>query len=156
MARPDRGMFSIKLIHPRHLDYPYFTEDFDGTDGCHPLMNFSGDGNGPSIAANIPVGHRALVYVIEHGKFIWAIEYVGTVEQGSRAAIAHGIAQDEFTSKWSVYLPIRFLAKVDLKSAPRADDVCRDAKVTFTPNRFTMKYITAQEYQAIFDAMTWQ
>jgi len=41
MARPDGGMYSIKLIHPNHLNYPYLTEDFDGSDGRRTLMNFS-------------------------------------------------------------------------------------------------------------------
>ena len=72
MTHPDKGMYGIKLIHPNHLKHPYLTEDFDRTDGRKTLMNFGGDGNSPAIAANIPIGHRALVCVINHRKFIWA------------------------------------------------------------------------------------
>lgn len=155
MARPDRGMFSIKLIHPNHLKYGYLTDDFDGADGRWPLMNFSGDWNGPSIAANIRVGHRALVYVIHYHKFIWAIEYVGTVEQGRQAAMIHGILPNDITTKWNVFLPIRFLARIDLDSAPTAEDIYERTGILFKANRFTMKYISSREYQKIFDFIQW-
>jgi hypothetical protein len=155
MARPDGGMFSIKLIHPNHLKYTYLTDDFDGTDGRWPLMDFSSDGKGPSIAANIRVGHRALVYVIHHHKFIWAIEYIGNVEQGRQAATSHGILPNDITTKWNTFLPIRFLARVDLDSAPTPEDIYERTGILFKPNRFTMKYIPAREYHAIFNAIRW-
>src|SRR5438309_7145933 len=90
MPTPDGGMFSIKLIHPNHLKHDYLTGDLDGLGGPGPLMNFS-SGKGASIAANIAIGHRALVYVIQHHKFVWAIEYIGNIEQGRQAATSHGI-----------------------------------------------------------------
>lgn len=149
-------MYSIKLIHPNHLNYPYFTQDFDGSDGRLPLMNFTSEGNGPSIAARIPIGHRALVYVIHLQKFIWAVEYIGTLAQGQQAAKAHGFLDDQ-APKWrKVLLPIRFMARVDLEAAPSAADIYVSTGFRFTPNQYTMKYISASEYQAIYNAITWQ
>src|SRR6266849_2850935 len=152
MARHQGGMFSIKLIHPDHLRrHRAFTDDFDGKDGRHPLMNFSDEANGPAIAGNICRGHRSLVYVIHEKKFIWAIEYTGTVKEGQQAAVAHAIPQDTIPSKWGrIFLPIRFLAKVDLASAVDAAVVLQQAGVDFTPNRFTMKYISEEDYQRVF------
>jgi len=124
-------MFSIKLIHPNHLKYPYFTDDFDGTNGRRPLMNFTGNDRGRSIAARLPIGHRSLVYVIHHQRFVWAIEFIGTVEEGERAAVAHGITPNEITTKWNVYRPIRFLARVALADAPSADDIFKKTGIRF-------------------------
>lgn len=156
MGRSDERLYSIKLIHPNHLKYPYFTEDFDGQDGRLPLMNFSAEGNGPSIATNLPIGHRSLVYVIQHQKFIWAIEYIGTLEAGRKAALAHGVEPNDITTKWSLFRPIRFLARVSLEAAPTADDIYKRTGIKFTANAFTLKYISAGEYQTIYDAIDWQ
>jgi hypothetical protein len=155
MAKPDGGMFSIKLISPVHAGekYPYFTNDFDGTDGRCPLMNFSREGNGPSIAANVPIGCRSLVYVTHRQKFIWAIEYTGTIEAGQRAALAHGVP---LTGKWSIFRPIRFLARVDLDSSPTAAEIEKLTGIRFRPNSYTLKYISAAEYQTIYGAIHWQ
>jgi hypothetical protein len=149
-------MYGIKLIHPEHLKYDFLTQDFDGTDGRRTLMNFSGDGKSCAIAANIPVGHRALVYVTELHKFIWAIEYVGTLEDGKRAAGAHKIPPDTFTNKWNIYLPVRIVARVGLEAAPTADELCGRTGVSFAPNQFTMKYVTAAEYRTLFEAIPWE
>ncbi|MBC8107536.1 MAG: hypothetical protein H7Z14_13165 [Anaerolineae bacterium] len=156
MPRPDGGMFSIKLIHPDHLNYAFLTGDFDGSDGRLPLMNFSGEGRGPATAANLPVGHRSLVYVVQHQKFIWAIEYIGTLEDGERAAAAHGITPNDFTTKWRLYRPIRFLARVDLDHAPTAEEIFKKTGINFKANSFTLKYISAGEYQTIYDAIDWK
>jgi hypothetical protein len=156
MPRPDGGMFSIKLIHPNHLKYAYFTDDFDGTDGRWPLMNFTGDDRGRSIAARLPIGHRSLVYVIHHQRFVWAVEYTGTLEEGERAAAAHGITPNDITSKWNTYRPIRFLARVDLADAPTAEDIFKRTGIRFKANAFTLKYISAGEYQTIYDAINWR
>lgn len=156
MVRPDHGMYSIKLIHPDHLKCPYFTDDFDGGGGRWPLMNFTSDGNGPAVAARVPIGHRALVYVIHLQKFIWAIEYIGTLAQGQQAAKAHGGLDDQLPKWRELLLPIRFLAKVDVEAAPSAADIYVSTGIRFTPNQYTMKYISAAEYEAIFNAITWQ
>jgi hypothetical protein len=156
MARPDGGMFSIKLIHPKHLTLPYLTQEFDGTDGRWPLMNFSGEPRGKAIATNLPIGHRSLVYVIGDQKFVWAIEYTGTLEEGARAAAAHKITPNFITEKWNIYRPIHFLAKVDLAHAPTADEIFTKTGIRFAANAYTLKYISAGDYQKIYDAIDWQ
>jgi hypothetical protein len=148
-------MYGIKLIHPDHFNYPHMTEDFDGNDGRRTLMNFSGDNNSRSIAANIPVGHRALVYVINDHKFVWAIEYIGGLEDGQRAALAHGIQPNQLTTKWHIFLPIKLRARVCLENAPTADELFERTGIRFTPNQFTMKYITAADYRKLFEAIRW-
>ena len=103
MAKPDGGMFGIKLILPNHLTLPYFTDYFDGSDGRLPLMNFSAQRRGPATAENIPPGHRALVYVTQIRRFIWAIEFAGSVADGKRIAPLHGIKPGDH-GQWSIYL----------------------------------------------------
>jgi hypothetical protein len=150
-------MYGIKLVTPAHLEYECFTEEFDGADGRRTLMNFSSEGNGPATAANIPVGHRSIVYVTRLGKFIWAIEFIGTVEDGERAAKAH-IRERSLSSepsKWSIYRPIRFLAKVNIDEAPNAAEIERKTGLCFKPNSFTLKYISGDGYEAIFGAIKW-
>lgn len=153
MAHPDGCMFSIKLVHPGHLDHPHQTDDFDGTDGRRTLMVFSSEGKSPAVAANIPVGHRAIVYVTGHQKFIWAIEYCGSVKEGRQAAVAHGIQPEQIETKWNIFLPIRILKRADLDTAPTAEVVRQRTGLEFTPNHFPMKYISEQEYQTIFRAI---
>jgi len=147
-------MFSIKLAGHDYFDYPHLTDDFGGTDGRVPLMNFSREGNGPSVAARVPVGGCSLVYLTGHQKFVSAIEYIGTTEEGQRAALAHGI--QPAASKWGIFLPIRHLARIDLDSAPTPHDIEERTGIRFKANSFTIKYISAGEYKAIYDAIPWQ
>jgi hypothetical protein len=156
MGKPDERMFSIKLITPPHLDYPYFTPDFDPTDGRCPLMNFSREGIGPAIADNIPVHGRSLVYVTKLHKFIWAIEYTGNITDGQQAAQAYPVEPCHVTGKWSIFRPIRFLAHVPLEAAPTAQEVEGRSKFHFKPYGGTLKYIKESEYQAIYDAIDWK
>jgi hypothetical protein len=155
---PDGGMYSIKLVHPRHLNHPYFTPDTHH-DGRPRLMNFSDQGHTPALAASIRRGHRALVYVTRPKmRFVWAIEYTGTVQDGQQVAAAYPVPANAMPAEWSkIFLPIRFLATIiDVDSAPEAQDVLRKAGVDFTPNAFPMKHISATEYQQIFDAIKWE
>lgn len=151
MARqPDGGMYSIKLVHPKHLTYWFFTPAPRGDDRQR-WMNFSAQPHARSVADGIPAGHRALVYVTGVQRFIWAIEYTGPVCDGEHVAAGSGLS-----GEWSkVFLPIRFLATVDAESAPDAQDVLRSAGVDFTPNAYPMKYISAEEYHGIVDAIEW-
>ena len=147
---PDDGMFSIKLIHPNHLNYRFFTPDVQG-DGRPRWMNFSNQPRTRSIVDGIPVGHRALVYAIGMQKFVWAIEYTGPVQDGEPIA-----AGSNLPPEWSkVFLPIRFLATVGNDNQQTAEEVIAAAGVSFTPNSFPMKYISVEEYQKLFDAITW-
>ena len=98
---PDKGMYSIKLVHPGHLDHSFFTPD-TANDGEPRLMNFSDRGTTPARAARICPGHKAIVYVTSPvKKFIWAIEYIGTLQDGAKAALDHpippGVMPAEFT-----------------------------------------------------------
>jgi hypothetical protein len=155
---PDGGMYSIKLVHPGHLNYIFFLPD-TSNDGRPRLMNFSNQGRTPALAEGIRPGHRALVYVTRPvKKFIWAIEYTGTVQDGRQAASAVPVpSNDMHPSYCTVFLPIRFLATIiDVDSAPDAQDVCQNVGVDFTPNVFPMKHISAAEYHKIFGAIKWE
>jgi hypothetical protein len=151
--QPDGGMYSIKLVHPRHLNHSCFRPD-----PRHPearrWMNFSTRGHTPAIAASIRPNHRALVYVTQHKKFIWAIEYTGGVQQGQQIP-ASPLPALSVPTEWSKnLLPIRFVAYfTDLDSAPDAQSVLREAGVRFTPNAFPMKHISAAEYRRLFEAL---
>ena len=149
-------MYSIKLVHPGHLNHEFFTPD-TGNDGRPRLMNFSDQGHTPALAASICPGHKALVYVTHPvKKFVWAIEYTGTVQDGQRAASAYPVPPNVMPSEYcKVFLPIRFLATVELDSAPDAQAILRQAGVVFIPNAFPMKHISESDYQKIFDAITW-
>lgn len=155
MGKPDGGMFGLKLILPNHLTLPHFTRDYGGEDGKLPLMNFSGEGRGPATAANIPSGHRAIVYVTKVRRFIWAIEFLGSVEDGKRIAIRHGIKPGDH-GQWSIYRPIRFLARIDdIERAPTPQDIERRTGIVFLANSFTHKYLSAEDYQKMYDAIEW-
>jgi hypothetical protein len=156
-GHPDNGMYSVKLIHPEHLNNgPLF---IPGTldEGVPHLMNFSNRGNTPAVAANIPLHHKALVYVTSPmKKFIWAIEYLGTVAAGQQVAAAHPNLMPASSPVWSENLiPIRFLATVDPANAPDAQAILQEAGVEFTPPQAPMQYISAENYQSIFDVIEW-
>jgi hypothetical protein len=154
---PDGGMFSIKLVHPPHLKYSCFTPDINN-DGRPRWMNFSDKGNTRAVAAAIRPGHRALVYVTKPvQKFIWAIEYTGTVQGGQQVAAAIPELCSPELAEWNkVFLPIQFLATIDVDAAPDAKVALRRAGVDFRPNAFSLKYISKMDYQKIFDAIKWQ
>jgi hypothetical protein len=155
MAKVDDGMYGIKLILPDHLKFHYFTHPFDGTDGKWPLMNFSAEGRGPAVAANIPNGHRALVYVTKEQRFVQAIEFIGSVEDGARIAKLHDVPPG-IHSQWSLYRPIRFLARIaDVARAPTRDDIERLTGMRFNANSFTHTYISASDYERIYAAIDW-
>jgi hypothetical protein len=154
---PDGGMYSIKLVSPAHFDDVRFTPD-TANDGRPRLMNFSDQGRTPAIAASISPGHRALVYVTHPvQKLVWAIEYTGTIQDGQKAAAAWPVPGHPALSQWEkIFIPIHFLATIDPDSAPYAEAVFHQAGVAFTPNVFSMKHISADEYQRIFDTIQWQ
>jgi hypothetical protein len=154
---PDGGMYGIKLIHPQHFEYVFLTPRIS-TNRVPRLMNFSNKPHTRAIAANIPRGHRAIVYVTKPiQKFVWAIEYTGGVLEESAVASSVSIPSDVPDEWRHVFLPIRFLATIiDVADAPDAQDILRRAGVDFTPDAFPMKYISAAEYQRLFEAIDWQ
>lgn len=154
-TKPDGGMYGIKLILPSHLDFDYFTKEFDGVDGKQTLINFSREGRGPAVAANIPIGHRALVYLTGQKRFIWAIEFLGSVTDGDKAARFHSIPAG-LHDPWTLYRPIRIIARMhDPAAAPTPADLFRRTGIRFRANSFTHKYITACEYQRLYAAIPW-
>jgi hypothetical protein len=152
---PSSGMYSIKLVHPAHLEHRFFLPD-TGHDGRPRLMNFSDQGRTPAIAASISPGHRSIVYVTGLQKFVWAIEYTGTVQDGQLAAATYPVPSNIMAPEYCrIFLPIRFLATIDIEAAPAAQVVLQQARVDFTPNVFPMKRISAEEYNRLFDAIDW-
>lgn len=149
-------MFGIKLIKPEHLDLPHFVKDFDGRDGRHTLMNFADGDRGLAIAANIPVGHRALVYVTAPvSGFIWAIEFTGTLAEGAAAARAHGLKGDEY-GHWNRMRPIRIIARInDPGQAVSPTEILAKTGFDFRPNSFTHTYISRADYERAYRAIGW-
>jgi len=150
-------MHGIKLIAPPHLDYPAFTQTFRDDPELEPLMNFSCEGKGPAIAAGIPVGHIALVYLTKEQKFIWAIEFAGTIEDGTRMVEAHQRRGNKvpLDGKWKILRPIRFLARVAVERAPSRHEVTKRSGVPFRSCGGTMKYLDGDDFQALYDAIEW-
>lgn len=159
--RPDQGLFGIKLILPAHLQHAFFTDDFDGRDGKRTLMNFADSGNGPAIAANIPIGHRSLVYCTKPiGGFLWAIEYTGSLADGRSAAKSHGLKGNEYGT-WNVMRPIRIIARIHDPARAVTPAVLFERSggqgkgIVFKPNSFTHAYITQEQYKRMFAVIGW-
>jgi hypothetical protein len=157
-GHPDAVRYSIKLVHPRHLlNGPLFTPG-NLADDLPRLMNFSDRQHTTTIVANIQPPHKALVYVTSPiKKFIWAIEYTGTVADGRQIAGNNAnLMPNTLQAGWRYnVLPIRFLATIDPDEAPDAEDVLEDAHVVFTPTQSPMQSISQAEYQRIFDVIDW-
>jgi len=116
---PGIGMYSIKLVGHVQPHFPALTQA-----GQPALMNFPDSPDGHYFAANIPIGHKSLVYLMAPMMRIWAaVEYVkcgdtslSLLEQGRQAAEAQPniIAQmralaPQYASLWRC---IRFLASI--------------------------------------------
>jgi len=149
-------MFSIKVVSKDIFDPPhasFYMQDYDSGDGrrCF-LMNFSAQR--ASLAAKIPIGNRALMYVAGHQKFVWAFEYTGTIDDGKRVALLHEFYNPK--EKWCIFRPIRHLARVDLANAPTRAEIEKITRIVFDPRRKSMQYISAEDYQKIYDAIPWQ
>jgi hypothetical protein len=163
MAHPSGGMYGIRIVGPGHLTLPFFRDGFDGTDGRFTLMNFSDKGKSPTIAENIPVGHRSFIYQTKPlQRFTHAFEYIGGLAQGLQAFSAHRVAPESLTGidpKWfKVLLPIRYLARIDPENwqeSPTTDELFQLTRFVFRPVGFPMQYISAEEYNAIFSAIEW-
>ena len=163
-CQPNAGMYSIKLTHRKHLENgPLFTP-VNLADGLPHLMNFSNRPRTARVMQRIPPGHKALVYLTSPiKKFIWAIEYTGTRADGQQIATdyAHlmpppAVMIPTPSVMWNVnLLPIKFLATIDPAEARDAQDVLEDAGVVFIPPQASMKRISQDEYDRIFDVIEW-
>jgi hypothetical protein len=121
-------------------------------------MNFSDKKRTIALAARIQPGDRALVYVTYPiKKFIWAIEYTGSLQEGTQTVAAFSGGTGGMLPEWNkVFRPIRFLATIDVNAAPDAQAVLQQAGVVFDPYPASMVPISATAYQKIFDAISWQ
>lgn len=158
MARhPDDGMFSIKLVKPGHLGGDFHTPPRDHkTDVRQRVMNFRDRPRPLALAESIRPGHRALVYVTHPVmKFIWAIEYTGTLEDGNQAAAAFPVDINAHPEWRAILLPIRFLATIDVNAALDAQVIAQQAGVDFTPHQVSMMHISEAAFQNLFDAINW-
>ena len=148
--------FGIKLIWPTHLD-PKFTyfERAGGTD-LPALMNFKNDEAGYKLASGLPLGHRCLVYVTELQLFIWAIELIGTVEEGEAARRRHGI-KPKTHHPFTLYRPIRFLARVvPWHNGPRREKVVAQSNVPFQPLQGDSHVVLSEDqYLSMYRSIEW-
>lgn len=155
--RPSGGMYGVKLIYPDHLRFPHLCGLFPEGDQRQALMNFRNAPGNVKRAASIPIGHRALVFTRQH--VVWAIEFTGPIDDGSLLA-AHGVKPTWPSEEWSVHRPIRFIARmnVDAETYSRAmhrhEIQARSGVVrrSYGGGHF---YISQDEYQRMFDAVSW-
>jgi hypothetical protein len=148
--------YGIKLIYYEHLfpPKPYFERSLGPDQPA--LMNFSREPKGQALARSIGVGDRCLVYVTKVQLFVSAIEFIGTVEDGQKACKQHRIpprAHFPFT----VYLPIRFLARViPWEKGPTLQSVCSTSGVSFAPSEGdSLVDLSESDYGRMYRAITW-
>jgi hypothetical protein len=147
-------MFGIKLVGALHYAFPFF-----GRDGKPPLMNFPDSPEGRRVAAEVPIGHRSLVYLMHPVKrFKAAIEYVkwdsnidDVLEEGSRAAATqNAVAMLEvFNSRFArIWRCVRVVALIDdPMQGPATDFGFQEGDI--------MLGISQQEYLEWFNALPW-
>jgi hypothetical protein len=148
------GPFSVKLVGAHHFAFP-----FCGVEGNPALMNFPDSPEGRRLVAAVPLGHRALVYLMHPVmRFGAAIEYIkwddaieDVLKEGQRAAVAQGAVamlealNPRFAKLWRC---IRILALID------------DPRNALTPDfdfheGDVMPEISEQEYREWYDAIPW-
>jgi hypothetical protein len=151
---PSGGMFGIKLVGEAHATFPFFKRE-----GNPALMNFPTSEKGRTIARNIPIGHRSLVYLMAPARRLWtAIEYIkwdshsaDVLEEGSRAAVAQGATaiREVFNSHYAkIWRCIRVLAIIDdYMNGPVQDFEFHEGDIMFD--------MPEQEYLERFDAIPW-
>jgi hypothetical protein len=147
-------MFGVKLVGPLHRAYPFF-----GRAGKPALINFPDSPVGRRIAADIPIGHKSLVYLMHPIKRFWsAIEYIkwdakvaDVLEEGLRAARAQNAvtlmeaANARFAKVWRC---VRLLAEIDDPTrAPTPDFGFQEGEI--------LRELGQQEYDAMFNAISW-
>jgi len=156
MARrpPPIGMFGIKLVGEAHTAFRFF-----GRAGRPALMNFPDSPPGRRIAADIPIGHRSLVYVMHPIRRFWtAIEYIkwdptinDVLTEGWQAAAAQGAdaMMEAFNSHYAkLWRCIRILALMkDPQLAPTPDFGFQEGDI--------MREISEGEYFDMFNAIPW-
>jgi hypothetical protein len=148
------GMFGIRLVGPLHAAFPFF-----GREGSPALMNFPNSAEGRRLAANIPIGHKSLVYLMHPVKRFWtAIEYIRSdagivdlLKDGERAAIAQNavaLMQAHSAHYSRFWRCIRVLAWIDdPEKAPTPEFGFKEGDV--------MREISQTEYEEMYNAVPW-
>jgi hypothetical protein len=147
-------MFGIKLVGPLHAAFPFF-----GREGKPALMTFPSSPEGRRLAANIPIGHKSLVYLMHPIKRFWtAIEYIRSdskildlLKDGEQAAIAQNalaLMQVQNAHYARLWRCIRVLAWIDdPMKAPMFEFGFNEGDV--------MREISQQEYEEMYNAVPW-
>ena len=166
---PDGGMFGIKKVGPGFLGY---MEHWPSIGEERAVMSFNVDlRNG---ASRIPVGHRAILYVTggEHPrdhpfracsqKFVAELEITGTLRDGDemlrRLGLEPGCPLPGADAKWSLFRPVRYLARVfPPEGADRWRQVCLAAEIHWEPIQRPLghEYITERTYLRLRNAIRW-
>ena len=141
------------------VDIPILSHDFDGSDLRHALMTFHKDD--PEAAANIPIGHRMLVFLGRPiRRFAWEIEVIGSVDDGQKGLNAHTAKGEKLprsSSTYPIYRPIRFIARVE----PPGDGqtwgaVAASAGVELVlAQPINHMYLSADRYKRACDSIRW-
>ena len=155
-AKPDGGMFGVKVIRPVHLDFACFWQPLGDGDGLVNLMNFRNSLAGRARARNIPNGHRMLVYVASKKRFVAAVEVCGSLEDGAAAAALHADDLRSVHPEWTTYRPVRFLARVPLAEAPASAEVGERCGWNFRTFGAGHQYISAEDFRRGFEAIDWR
>jgi hypothetical protein len=164
MNEADDGMYGVKKISPKHLDEQFFYHwtVYSASDPKRAWMNFQREDD----ASRLPPGHRALVYVNEWCKFIWAIEFLEIVEPGDYEKVLlapHKLKKSDLNDTWKWIRPIRFLARMNeankYENAPRYDDqrLLRGEKPLWKPlpSRGGISYLSKDDYEYLYSRIPW-
>jgi hypothetical protein len=154
LTRPNGGMFGVKLVGAVHPGFPFF-----GRAGNPAVMNFPSSREGRRIAAEVPIGHRSLVYLMSPVKRFWtAIEYIkwdpsikDLLKEGARAAENQNAVAlvEALNAKFArLWRCIRVLALIDDPTkAPTPDFGFQEGDIMFD--------VTQQDYSDMFNAIPW-
>lgn len=151
-------IYGIKLVTPDHFGWKCFEADFEGQPGLATLMNFKNTPQGISAARRMVPGSCAILYVSREQWFARAFEVIGTIDEGER--IAQQFSTPTFdllsaTNPYRVFLPIRWLARVDPDKREDPQRACDLAGIHFKPNSYTFKKLAQEEYLRLYRAINW-
>ena len=147
------GMFGIKLVGDNTPEFPFF-----GRGGTPTLMNFPDSAEGRRIAANIPIGHKTIVYLMHPTMRFWSvIEFINSesskdvLQAGMEAAVAQNavavmnVVNPKFAKVWRC---VRVLAMIDNPmNAPTPDFAFQQGEI--------LRFIDEREFADYFNAIPW-
>jgi hypothetical protein len=147
-------MFGVKLVGPLHRAFPFFRRA-----GTPALINFPDSAVGRRIGADIPIGHKSLVYLMHPIMRFWsAIEFIkwdpkvaDVLGEGLRAARAQNAValMEAVNARFAkVWRCVRVLAEIDDPTrAPTPDFGFQEGDI--------LREVGQQEYEAMFNAVPW-